>query len=264
MRSINVNINIIYDQFALPQQELSSLLSLLEKFGKNTRILGCHVEALSSNNSKIVHLSSAFETTPNLKALSIYAETFETRMEVSLTHFPQCPISNSSTWRNTGLATGLLGKMSHMEFKDWFSNPMSRMLERSKEYTEDIVRRLYKVLRLFILCRMKSEVEKQLPRKHEHVVMVHCPSARVICTRTSRLEQLSSITNAKYTYDRDEADKVGELNPHFAYNPDDERHYFEMNYDQRTSGEQLPVKRSKRIINLNKIEPPPCPQLQKP
>lgn len=60
---------------------------------------------------------------------------------------------------------------SHMEFKDWFSNPMSGMVEGSQEYNEDIVRRLHKVLRPFILRRMKSEVEKQLPQKYEHVVM---------------------------------------------------------------------------------------------
>lgn len=60
---------------------------------------------------------------------------------------------------------------SHMEFKDWFSNPMSGMVEGSQEYNEDIVRRLHKVLRPFILRRMKSQVEKQLPQKYEHVIM---------------------------------------------------------------------------------------------
>lgn len=60
---------------------------------------------------------------------------------------------------------------SHMEFKDWFSNPMSGMVEGSQEYNEDIVRRLHKVIRPFILRRMKNEVEKQLPQKHEHVIM---------------------------------------------------------------------------------------------
>ncbi|CAL8105524.1 unnamed protein product [Orchesella dallaii] len=71
MRSIHVNINIINDQFDLAQQELWSLLSLLEKFGTYTRILRCHIEALSSTNSKILHLASLLETTPNLKVLSI-------------------------------------------------------------------------------------------------------------------------------------------------------------------------------------------------
>ncbi|CAL8084425.1 unnamed protein product [Orchesella dallaii] len=223
---------------------------------------------------------------------------------------------------------------SHMEFKDWFSNPMSGMVEGSQEYNEDIVRRLHKVLRPFILRRMKSEVEKQLPQKYEHVVMCSLSKRqrylyeefmsrtktrdtlnqgnllsvinvlmqlRKVCNHPNLFEPrpiaspfqteginysmpscawnmlrgiyqdtfrlcspLFTITNAKYTYDRDEADRIGELTPLFAYNPDDERRYVVMNYDQRTSGEQPPVKRPKRIINLNKNEPPPCPQLQKP
>ncbi|CAL8090567.1 unnamed protein product [Orchesella dallaii] len=223
---------------------------------------------------------------------------------------------------------------SHMEFKDWFSNPMSGMVEGSQEYNEDTVRRLHKVLRPFILRRMKSEVEKQLPQKYEHVVMCSLSKRqrylyeefmsrtktrdtlnqgnllsvinvlmqlRKVCNHPNLFEPrpiaspfqteginysmpscawnmlrgiyqdtfrlcspLFTITNAKYTYDRDEADRIGELTPIFAYNPDDERRYVVMNYDQRTSGEQPPVKRPKRIINLNKNEPPLCPQLQKP
>ncbi|ODN02141.1 Helicase domino [Orchesella cincta] len=75
---------------------------------------------------------------------------------------------------------------------------------------------------------------------------------------------LFTITNAKYTYDRDEADMIGELTSLFVYNPDEERRYVVMNYEQQSDGEQPPVNRPKRIINLNKNEPPPCPQLQKP
>ncbi|CAG7833591.1 unnamed protein product [Allacma fusca] len=60
---------------------------------------------------------------------------------------------------------------SHREFREWFSNPVSGMVEGNSEYNENIIRRLHKVLRPFILRRLKSEVEKQLPKKHEHVVM---------------------------------------------------------------------------------------------
>ncbi|KAI9564810.1 hypothetical protein GHT06_008551 [Daphnia sinensis] len=60
---------------------------------------------------------------------------------------------------------------SHRDFREWFSNPVSGMIEGNAEYNESIIRRLHKVLRPFILRRLKSEVEKQMPQKYEHVVM---------------------------------------------------------------------------------------------
>jgi len=59
---------------------------------------------------------------------------------------------------------------SHHDFKEWFSNPLTGMIEGSQEYNENIVKRLHKVLRPFLLRRMKSEVETQLPKKYEHVI----------------------------------------------------------------------------------------------
>jgi len=60
---------------------------------------------------------------------------------------------------------------SHREFKEWFSNPLTGMVEGSREYNEQLVRRLHKVLRPFLLRRLKADVEKQMPKKYEHVVM---------------------------------------------------------------------------------------------
>ncbi|XP_064649340.1 helicase domino-like isoform X3 [Lineus longissimus] len=60
---------------------------------------------------------------------------------------------------------------SHRDFKEWFSNPLSGMVEGSQEYNESIIRRLHKVLRPFLLRRLKVDVEKQMPKKYEHVVM---------------------------------------------------------------------------------------------
>lgn len=60
---------------------------------------------------------------------------------------------------------------SHREFKEWFSNPMTGMIEGNSEYNESIIKRLHKVLRPFLLRRLKSEVEKQMPKKYEHVIM---------------------------------------------------------------------------------------------
>lgn len=78
---------------------------------------------------------------------------------------------------------------SHREFKEWFSNPVTGMIEGNSEYNDSIIKRLhkvcwldgnqrvvsnsvwFKVLRPFLLRRLKSEVEKQMPKKYEHVVM---------------------------------------------------------------------------------------------
>lgn len=35
---------------------------------------------------------------------------------------------------------------SHREFKEWFSNPLTGMIEGSQEYNEGLVKRLHKVL----------------------------------------------------------------------------------------------------------------------
>ena len=59
---------------------------------------------------------------------------------------------------------------SHAQFKDWFSNPLTGMVEGSAEYNNAIISRLHSVLRPFLLRRLKKDVEKQLPEKHEHVI----------------------------------------------------------------------------------------------
>ena len=59
---------------------------------------------------------------------------------------------------------------SHSEFKDWFANPLMSMVEGTSAMNDSLVQRLHSVLRPFILRRLKKDVEKQLPNKHEHVV----------------------------------------------------------------------------------------------
>ncbi|CAI9734305.1 helicase domino-like [Octopus vulgaris] len=60
---------------------------------------------------------------------------------------------------------------SHKDFKEWFANPLSGMIEGSHEYNDNLIKRLHKVLRPFLLRRLKDDVEKQMPKKYEHVVM---------------------------------------------------------------------------------------------
>eukprot|EP00096_Caligus_rogercresseyi_P010143 TRINITY_DN3596_c0_g1_i2.p1 TRINITY_DN3596_c0_g1~~TRINITY_DN3596_c0_g1_i2.p1 ORF type:complete len:787 (+),score=259.93 TRINITY_DN3596_c0_g1_i2:633-2993(+) len=59
---------------------------------------------------------------------------------------------------------------SHRDFKEWFSNPLTGMVEGSAEYNDGLIKRLHKVLRPFLLRRLKNEVEKQLPKKYEHIL----------------------------------------------------------------------------------------------
>ncbi|XP_058771334.1 protein PHOTOPERIOD-INDEPENDENT EARLY FLOWERING 1 isoform X2 [Vicia villosa] len=59
---------------------------------------------------------------------------------------------------------------SHQEFKDWFSNPISGMVEGEEKVNKEVVDRLHNVLRPFLLRRLKRDVEKQLPMKIEHVI----------------------------------------------------------------------------------------------
>ncbi|KAL2604874.1 hypothetical protein AAZV13_09G091200 [Glycine max] len=59
---------------------------------------------------------------------------------------------------------------SHQEFKDWFSNPISGMVDGEEKINKEVVDRLHNVLRPFLLRRLKRDVEKQLPMKHEHVI----------------------------------------------------------------------------------------------
>lgn len=59
---------------------------------------------------------------------------------------------------------------SHKEFKDWFSNPVTGMIEGTETLNEDLITRLHAVLRPFLLRRLKKDVEKQLPNKYHHLV----------------------------------------------------------------------------------------------
>ncbi|WWC89087.1 uncharacterized protein L201_004005 [Kwoniella dendrophila CBS 6074] len=70
-------------------------------------------------------------------------------------------------------ATAVVGFANHREFMEWFSNPMDKAIETGDAMDEDTlatVSKLHTLLRPFILRRLKSEVETQLPGKFEHVV----------------------------------------------------------------------------------------------
>ncbi|KAF7297886.1 hypothetical protein HMN09_01009400 [Mycena chlorophos] len=65
------------------------------------------------------------------------------------------------------------------EFGDWFSNPLEKAIEAGNMEDEDTIQRvtkLHTVLRPYLLRRLKRDVEKELPRKYEHVVL--CPLSK--------------------------------------------------------------------------------------
>ncbi|PKS06272.1 hypothetical protein jhhlp_007020 [Lomentospora prolificans] len=68
---------------------------------------------------------------------------------------------------------GVGGFADLQEFHDWFQKPESQILESGKEKMDDearaIISKLHKVLRPYLLRRLKADVEKQMPAKYEHV-----------------------------------------------------------------------------------------------
>ncbi|KAI1437650.1 hypothetical protein GGR50DRAFT_52184 [Xylaria sp. CBS 124048] len=68
---------------------------------------------------------------------------------------------------------GVGGFADLAEFQDWFHKPESQILESGRERMDDearaIISKLHKVLRPYLLRRLKADVEKQMPAKFEHV-----------------------------------------------------------------------------------------------
>lgn len=70
-------------------------------------------------------------------------------------------------------ATGGGAFASIKDFQEWFANPLDKAIQRGDGVdaeTRDMVSKLHTVLRPFILRRLKSEVERELPHKYEHVI----------------------------------------------------------------------------------------------
>ncbi|KAK9431977.1 SNF2 family N-terminal domain-containing protein [Lipomyces doorenjongii] len=66
------------------------------------------------------------------------------------------------------------GFASLSDFQDWFSHPVDKLIEGNYSKEDDEVRntisKLHKVLRPYLLRRLKADVEKQMPAKYEHIV----------------------------------------------------------------------------------------------
>ena len=86
---------------------------------------------------------------------------------------------------------------SHTEFKQWFHAPMQQFVEGAAALADELVSRLHRVLRPFILRRVKRDVERALPPKSEEVVLCRLSKRQRelyddFMTRASTREKLES------------------------------------------------------------------------
>ncbi|KAI7901569.1 SNF2 family N-terminal domain-containing protein [Cokeromyces recurvatus] len=68
-----------------------------------------------------------------------------------------------------------IGFANLKEFQEWFAHPVDRMIENHQQQGMDeesrvAIQKLHTVLRPYLLRRIKADVEKQMPEKHEHIV----------------------------------------------------------------------------------------------
>ncbi|KAI8987187.1 SNF2 family N-terminal domain-containing protein [Pilobolus umbonatus] len=66
-----------------------------------------------------------------------------------------------------------IGFANLKEFQEWFSHPVDRVIENQQGMDDEsraAIQKLHTVLRPYLLRRLKADVEKQMPKKHEHIV----------------------------------------------------------------------------------------------
>ncbi|OQR83195.1 SNF2 family helicase/ATPase and F-box protein [Achlya hypogyna] len=65
---------------------------------------------------------------------------------------------------------------SRAQFTHWFNTPLDAMVEGEADVNNSLVGRLHRIIRPFVLRRLKKDVAKQMPAKYEHVLL--CPLSK--------------------------------------------------------------------------------------
>ncbi|KAK6340441.1 swr1 complex component [Orbilia blumenaviensis] len=90
------------------------------------------------------------------------------------------------------------------EFQQWFSRPVDQLIEGGREgmdeESKDSIRKLHTILRPFLLRRLKKDVEKQMPEKHEHIVWCRLSKRQrfLYDDFMSRSQTRETLTNGNY------------------------------------------------------------------
>lgn len=90
------------------------------------------------------------------------------------------------------------------EFQQWFSRPVDQLIEGGREgmdeESKDSIRKLHTILRPFLLRRLKKDVEKQMPEKHEHIVWCRLSKRQrfLYDDFMSRAQTRETLTNGNY------------------------------------------------------------------
>ncbi|KAF3192774.1 swr1 complex component [Orbilia oligospora] len=90
------------------------------------------------------------------------------------------------------------------EFQQWFSRPVDQLIEGGREgmdeESKESIRKLHTILRPFLLRRLKKDVEKQMPEKHEHIVWCRLSKRQrfLYDDFMSRSQTRETLTNGNY------------------------------------------------------------------
>ncbi|KAK6522536.1 swr1 complex component [Arthrobotrys megalospora] len=90
------------------------------------------------------------------------------------------------------------------EFQQWFSRPVDQLIEGGREgmdeESKDSIRKLHTILRPFLLRRLKKDVEKQMPEKHEHIIWCRLSKRQrfLYDDFMSRSQTRETLTNGNY------------------------------------------------------------------
>ncbi|XP_016096569.1 probable global transcription activator SNF2L2 [Sinocyclocheilus grahami] len=139
-------------------------------------------------------------------------------------------------------------------FEQWFNAPFAMTGERvdlNEEETILIIRRLHKVLRPFLLRRLKKEVESQLPEKVEYVIKCDMSAIQKVLYRHMQGKGIL-LTDVHVILEEDEVPDDETLNQMIARNEDEFELFMRMDLDRRREDARNP-KRKPRLMEEDEL-----------